>query len=193
MNGNQINSNQFPQIYQSLEIRVPDLGCVMLNTDKIDLAITDNCLYKSNNPERFWINGVSDIFHLTLLYGLIDPNRLFTEHIKAVLEGWNLQEILIDDVGYFESPYKDEDYYCIVLHVRSTPELLEGHNRLELLPHINTFVGYSPHVTVMYIKKDEKIRDMIIEGLKHWRGQKLKINSITYGDIEVRKTTPSDN
>jgi hypothetical protein len=89
-----------------------------------------------------------------------------------------LADVEIDHVSYFDSPYPDEPYYCIVAHIKVTPELLEGHQRLEFLPHINTFAGYKPHMTVAYIRKDqgEGYRDSLIQHLNNaWAGKRMEV------------------
>ena len=144
-----------------------------------------NLLYFANNKERFWIDGwIGDkCLHVTLLYGLLEEARNLAPHIERVLQGWKLENVEIEDIGFFESPYEDEEYYCIIAHVKRTPELLEGHKRLPFLPHINTFAEYNPHLTIAYIKKEEWMRDSIIADLsKVLLGKKLKINpSINLG------------
>lgn len=135
-------------------------------------------LHYSQNKERFWIKGwiAAETPHVTLLYGLLEEGKNFAPHIEQVLKGWKLEEVEVESIGYFESPYPDEKYYCIVAHLKITPELLEGHQRLEFLPHINTFAGYKAHFTIAYIEYDTKIRDEFIHTLSDILvGKKLKI------------------
>lgn len=137
-------------------------------------------LYYTKNPERKWINGwvAGETPHITLLYGLLDNAHNWESYITTVLDGWGLDTVEIDHIGYFESPYEDESYYCLVAHIKVTPELMEGHQRLEFLPHINTFVGYKPHMTIGYINKNERLRDDYLERLNNfWCGKKLKVQS----------------
>jgi len=73
-------------------------------------------------------------------------------------------------------------YYCIVANIKVTEELQDAHNRLEFLPHINTFDSYKPHVTIAYIKKNPVTRKLIIDDLKRKLvGKKLKALKINYG------------
>jgi len=183
---NQLNSHQFEQVYKWLGINLNKLGCVMLDVEplsnmwSIEQEGAGILLYKSPNKERWWIDGwVADKNpHITLLYGLLEEGKNFELHIQEVLKGWNLDEVEIEEIGYFNSPYPDEPYYCIVAYIKVTDELLEGHRRLEFLPHINTFTGYKPHMTIAYIRKDEATRDNLINDFnKLWRGKKLKVKS----------------
>lgn len=180
----QLNSHQFENVYKELSINLDTLGCIMLdlkplsNMYSIEYEGGSVSLYKSNNKDRFWIDGwVADkIPHITLLYGLLESGKNFEKQINQVLEGWKLNEVEIDYIGYFESPYPDEEYYCLVAHIKVSDDLLEGHQRLELLPHINTFTGYKPHMTIAYIRKDENLRDSLIEEFNNlWSGKKLKV------------------
>lgn len=170
MDNVQINANQFPEIYKSLGIKIGDLGCVMLDVDLgeaiagADEFLGDNA-YVSTNQDRWWINGIVGLEtpHMTLLYGLLKPAKEWKQHIDAVLEGWSVENVKIREVGYFESTYEDEQYYCIVAHVKVTPEIMAGRQRLELLPHINTFTDYKSHITLAYIKKDPQVLAAALE------------------------------
>ena len=111
----------------------------------------DDLYYSENFP---WVKGLvlNKNPHITLLYGLLESVKL--EHVETVLKGWNPPKFEIDYYDYFESP-NDEEYYCIIGKIKLTPEILEAHQRLSLLPHINTFFEYKPHLTIAYIKKDK--------------------------------------
>ena len=182
-------------MYEWLGINLSDLGCIMLDLEPLGTpqyfcqdGVTDYdyglSLYNSPDKEKFWIDGYVGLktAHITLLYGLTQPGLSFKPHVDAVLDGWKLDEVEIDHFGYFESPYPDEPYYCIVAHIKPTPELIEGHERLELLPHINTFAGYKPHSTIAYIKRNDEMRDWFIKDLNNaFAGKKMKITGINYG------------
>lgn len=178
----QLNSHDFENVYKKLDINLDKLGCVMLDLKPLGSMAgsvrSKDDLYYSKNPSRKWIKGwvVGEVPHITLLYGLLDNAHNWEDHIRAVLDGWEMDTVEIDNIGYFESPYPDENYYCLVAHIKVTTELMEGHNRLEFLPHINTFVGYKPHMTIGYIRKDEDLRDDYLKRLgDFWNGKKLEI------------------
>lgn len=193
----QLNSHQFEGIYKTLDINLDKLGCVMLDLEplenmwSIELDGAATALYYSKNPDRKWIDGwVCDkVPHITLLYGLLDNAHNWENLIEMALWDWQLEEVEIDHISYFDSPYEDEPYYCIVAHIKVTDELMEGHQRLELLPHINTFTGYKPHMTICYLKKkqdkvqSEQYRDTMIEHFnKCFAGKKLKVkNKVNLG------------
>lgn len=182
----ELSSHQFSEVYKWLGINLNTLGCVMLDVIPLDNMYSIEfdgagvALYYAKDKERDWINGwVADkVAHVTLLYGLLEKGKNYEAHIGKVLEGWKLDSVEIADIGFFDSPYLDEPYYCIIAHIKVTPELMEGHQRLEFLPHINTFSTYKPHMTICYINKEqgEDYRNRLIELFsKMWVGEKLQI------------------
>jgi len=188
----QLNSHMFENVYKDLDINLDKLGCIMLDLKPLDNMYTIEvegagvALYYAKNKERFWIDGwvVGKVAHITLLYGLLQTGIAWKNHVNTVLEGWDLNEAEIDHISYFDSPYSDEDYYCVIAHMKVTPELMEGHQRLEFLPHINTFTGYKPHMTICYLRKDqgEDYRDRMIKWFNElWAGKKLQVTGLNYG------------
>jgi 2'-5' RNA ligase len=180
-----LKAHDFGKVYEALGLNLATLGCVMADLGPIDIEIQTTCRsHFSKNEERFWIKGyVADTNpHVTLLYGLIQKANNYKWHIDQVLEGWKLDEVEIEDFGYFDSPYADEQYYCVVAHIKVTPELLDGHQRLSFLPHINTFPVYTPHITIAYIEKDEKeLTDLLDDLNERYKGKKLKVTNIKLG------------
>lgn len=141
-----------------------ELGAVMLPIK--DVALFDNGrenflepddLYTSPDPKNFWVKGdVTHKAHVTLLYGLLAKAYEIEDTVDAALEGWNrpwrFEEAEID---IFDSPKPEtEPYKCIVAKVNS-PELIEAHQRLSFIPHINTYPEYKPHITLAYVKEDK--------------------------------------
>lgn len=176
----QLNSHQFTPVYHALDIHLDKLGCVMLDLENPDerVGVHERYLYYTANKNRKWIDGwvMGKTPHITLLYGLLENAHIWGNHVRKVLQGWSLKEVEVESVGMFESPYPDEEYYCIVAHIKVTDELMEGHQRLEFLPHINTFTGYKPHMTICYIKKNDVFLANTLEMLnKKMVGQKLKV------------------
>jgi hypothetical protein len=182
------NSNDFRDMYKKLGINQDKLGCIMLNIDKDAIPELPeefkDLLYTSKNKERFWIKGFvgGDEPHCTLLYGLMESGKKNKKYVDKVLGDWKPDAIKVASIGFFDSPYKDDPYYCIVAHLEVTDNLLEGRSRLELLPHINTFPGYKAHVTIAYIEKNDDAKKKII---KHYKdtlvGKKLKVDGLNYG------------
>lgn len=186
MDKKQLNAHEFEEIYNNLKINLDTLGCVMLDIKPIENVDIDKAyLYYAKDKKKFWIDGltVDKGGHITLLYGLLKSATLWKDYIKKVLKGWSIASVKIEDVGFFESPYKDEPYYCIVAFVEMTDKLLEGHDRLEFLPHINTYVGYKPHITLAYVKKDDNVKNLVIKQFRSLlKGKNIKLKEeINFG------------
>lgn len=189
----EVKAHNYKEIYEMLGYNLSKLGCLMLDTDPVITnyyqIMQDGITayfpeYKAKNKERFWIDGyVGDKTpHLTLFYGFLQEAGCYKWHIEKLLHGTNIENVKIEDVSFFESPYEDEPYYCIVAKVEKTPELLEAHNKMTLLPNIQTFPDYKPHITIAYIIKDEAIRDDFIKHLKkELIGKTLKVIGLNYG------------
>jgi 2'-5' RNA ligase len=184
----QLNSHDFEEIYKTFNINLDKLGCVMLDVEPLKNMYSiafdgaETALYYAKNKERKWIDGwvAGKVAHITLLYGLLENAHNLSPEIMTVLDGWKMKTVEIDHISYFDSPYEDEPYYCIVAHIKVTDELMEGHQRLEFLPHINTFTGYKPHMTICYLDKaqGEQYRDDLIEYFNEcWASKKLKVKS----------------
>lgn len=182
----ELNSNQFPDVYTALGIDLTKLGVVMLDVDPF--PVTEHVvggerdLYESIHPDHFWIQGAvaERSAHATLLYGLLEKGLTWKALIDIVLSGWTPPPLKVASIGSFESTFSDEPYSCIVAHIEPTPELVEGHKRLSLLPHVNTFTDYSPHITLAYVKTDA--RDRWLKELGDFiTGTNLTVNKINYG------------
>lgn len=187
-----ISSQKYKEVYEWLGIDLDSLGCVMLDVEKIpnpDPKNSDKYLYNSKNKERFWINGwvASETAHVTLLYGLLSKAYVIEDHVWQVLDNWWIDDVEIESVGYFDSNYKDDDkdYYCIIAHIKPTKALVEAHQRLQFLPHINTFAEYKPHITLAYIKRDEALRDKLLGKYNLlYAGEKLATTELNLGKRE---------
>lgn len=177
-------AHDYPQVYKDLGYDLSKLGCIMLDLEPLEFIVDEQSLYYAKDPTRFWIDGAvaEKTPHVTLLYGLLRSGLEMQKHIDTVLDGTIPNSVEIDHIGYFDSPYDDEDYYCIVAHLKITDELAECNERLKYLPHINTFPGYKAHFTLAYIKKDEAYRDLLITNLTDsFVGRELKAGAINYG------------
>lgn len=166
-----LNSRQFPGVYKDLRVDLSKLGCIMLDLDPISVTSLvpdgEDDLFFSNDPQYPYAVGAvaEQVAHLTLLYGLMESGPHWRSQVDAVLEGWTPGPVVIDSVGFFPPSDQKEDYWVIVGHVQPTDNLIEGHQRLQLLPHIDTFPAYRPHVTLAYIKGGEARKDKWIAAL----------------------------
>ena len=151
------NSYDIADIYDTLNIETKKLYCVMLGVSfsKKTLSRLESLLSQTESyvdKEKSWING--EVYkkhpHVTLLYGLLEGTKL--THVKKVLKGYIAPKIEIEKLDYFPDNSGKDRYMTIIAKVKVTPELLSIHQQLSLLPHINTFKVYQPHITLGYIK-----------------------------------------
>lgn len=185
----QLSAHLFKPVYQDLGYDLSKLGCIMYSLDSAELekevskVVTDKDAYFTESPDRFWINGiVANKAHVTILYGLLRSGNEMKKHVDTMIGGLDIKNVEVDYVSVFDSPYEDESYYCIVAHLKITPELQEAHDRLTFLPHINTFPGYKAHCTLAYIKPNNRRKIEIIGELDTaLKGKKLAITGIDYG------------
>lgn len=180
-----LSAHQFKDMYQDLGISLDTLGCIMLDLEPLEFKVNEDALYYAKDKKRFWIDGnvASKTPHVTLLYGLMRSGPELKKHVDTVLEGHIPSEVTIDHVDFFDTPPNtDEAYYAIIAHLKITDDLQGAHDRLQFLPHIDTFPGYKAHFTLCYVKKNERTRDQLIEELnKHYKGKTIKAGKINYG------------
>lgn len=134
-----------------LGIDTDNLGCVMIRTRPIlypDKIIPDSFWYK--DPEKPDSYGKEDQPHVTLLYGLLTPAYEQEENVSAVLGDWYAPTYArVTQFITFES----EKYDAVVGTLYSPREFVDANQRLSKLPHIDTFLPYTPHVTIGYVLK----------------------------------------
>ncbi len=181
-----INANDYKDVYTELGIKLDELGCIMLDTVplKVSDLIEEDELYFRQSAGRFWINGIvsEDVPHVTLLFGLMQSGQQWKPYVDKVLEGWSMSTVTIDRVDFFESPYDDEAYFCLVAHLKMTPEFIEANSRLRFLPHIDTYPEYRAHISLAYIKKDEQLRDKLLRELNgRFAGKQVQTKDLNYG------------
>lgn len=180
----QISAHQFKQVYQDLGYDLAKLGCIMLDTEPIDVGgvFKEDDLYYAKDKAKFWIDGVvcDKTPHVTLLYGLLRSGLEMKKHVGAVLHDFNFTDVTIENVGYFDSPYEDEPYVCLVAHLLITDQLRLANEHLKFLPHINTFPGFKAHITIAYVKPEtapqylKQLQDALT-------GKIIKTKAINYG------------
>jgi hypothetical protein len=167
---------------KEMGIDVAKLGCVMLDVEKLDTAgvVPAEWAYTSPNPDHWWIKGLEVGDHITLLYGLLSNANAIRVAVDEVLDGWEPEHLSIESVGSFPSTLADEPYSCIIGHVSVTPALLDAHARLSLLPHIDTFWEYRPHVTLGYVKRRHE-QDAVERFGERYASYALRPVGLNYG------------
>lgn len=156
------NAHKFADIYERLGIDLRDLGCLMIDTENPVMGEVDpDSQYKSPDPKKFWVNGLLDNWHATVRYGFL--NGVTADDVDRVITGLDIpSEVYPYDTEVFPSPYADEPYECLVALVRH-PALYDLNTALSVLPNVNTFPVYKPHVTIGYFKKGAA-KDVMLRG-----------------------------
>jgi hypothetical protein len=120
----QLSAHKFKDMYEDLGISLDTLGCIMLDLEPLTFDVPESALYYAKDKKRFWIDGnvAGKTPHVTLLYGLMRSGPELKKHVDTVLEDSIPKEVTIDHIGFFDTPPNiDEDYYCIVAHLKITP------------------------------------------------------------------------
>ena len=181
----ELSSSQFPEVYAKLGIDTSDLGCIMLNLSTIpvtDMVVdSDESLYFSQFQEFVQGSPAEVKPHITVLYGLLQHGSEIKDLVNAVLDDWDYPtHVNVESIGVFPGTEEDgTEYSCIVAHIAVTDELLEGNKRLRLLPHIDTFPDYKPHMTLAYVKAEATSE--WVESLQTLVGQGIQVHGINYG------------
>lgn len=178
---NQISSRDFPELYDGMDIDTDNLGCIMLDLEPMKVMEymkgSENDLFE--NPK--WDQGAipaETTPHVTLLYGLLENGNVWKDKVDTLLKGWGPESATINHVGFFDTP----DSYAVVAHLEKNSELVDGHERLTLLPHVNTFSEYQPHMTLAYVKKSADVANWVNVLGKVYNGMTVKAAGINYGD-----------
>lgn len=178
----QIKATDYPDVYSELGIDTGRLGCIMAQVDPISISdfVHDDDYFYSETQSYVKGNVSEDVPHVTLLYGLMRSGHELSRHVDAVLAGFTLDDVTIDKVDFFYG--LNNEYITIVALVDVTDNLKEAHARLSLLPHIDTFGEYHPHITLAYVKNDSDWKQMISNLGQRYNGTPVKTIGLDYGD-----------
>src|SRR4051794_28292024 len=101
----QVSSRNFREVYENLGIDTNKLGCIMVDTEPIEVStlIDPEDLY--HDPDDEFAQGIvsEDKPHVTLLYGLISSGPANRKNVDAVLSDWKLDSVQIVSVTAFEA------------------------------------------------------------------------------------------
>ncbi len=187
----QVSSQDFPGLYDGTGVDPSDMGCIMLDTELLDVQSHVEDAANDLVVKEGWGDGAvaESEAHVTLLYGLLENGNIWKDKVDTVLDGWSADSVTIEEVGYFDLG----ESFAIVAHIEKSPELIDGHERLTLLPHIQTFSEYKPHLTLAYVKHDQATADKWVAALgAQYNGKTLKTTGINYGDLPDGDGVPKE-
>jgi hypothetical protein len=178
-------ASNFPQVYQDLGIDTGRLGCIMADTEPIVVhdVIPEDALYYADPDRHQWIQGIvsEKVPHVTLLYGLMRSGPELQKHVDAVLDGVVLDRVTIERVEFFYSNDPGENYVTLVAGLQVSDALADANARLRLLPHIDTFPQYKPHITLAYVKNTSDWTTYISPLEDKLKGIEVRITGLNYG------------
>lgn len=179
------NAHEFAGLHEELGIDLNKLGCLMLETENpLTQIVRDDISYASKHPDRFWIKGLQTDWHVTIRYGFMPNVR--QRHVEQVLQSVEIPKMLkVSHLEVFGSPFPDEPYKCIVARVED--EALNDINaQLSVLPNVNTYVEYKPHVTIGYFRA-EAITDSFLEQMERILRHDVATGNLDYGHILTKE------
>lgn len=180
-----VTARDFPEVYEDLGIDTGLLGCVMIDTEPIKVSdiISRDDLYFADPELHSYTQGVvsETVPHTTILYGLMRTGLELKKHVDRLLEGWEPGEIIIDKIDFFYGKDEQNSYITIIALLKITDELKDGNGRLRLLPHIDTFQEYNPHITLAYVKDSSGWQEYINLLNEKYGGKTIQAKNINYG------------
>lgn len=187
---NQIAARDIPDLYDGMGIDFDKIGCIMMNTEKMPvLQYIENGINDVNTDgDHTGVVGETEA-HVTLLYGLLENGHIWKEKVDKVLEGWELPTVTVERVSYFDLG----DKYAVVALLEKSDELIDGHQRLTLLPHINTFSEYHPHITLVYLNKEADVQKWVKKLGKRYDGVVVATTGLNYGDLPEEEANDSNS
>jgi 2'-5' RNA ligase len=184
------NSHEVPEVYAASGIELNKLGCVMLDVELLPITRAlgpelAKSLFWHPDPAKWWIKGpVGETkAHITLLYGLVKQlfrsDDAYFRAIETVLTGWEAPKAVMMHRIVAWTPPDGEPYRTIVAEITIDPALLEAHQRLSFLPHVDTFPAYTAHVTLAYVKAD--VADRVVQVLSEAFDPWIATRELDYG------------
>lgn len=193
------DKNQFvgrEQMLASIGVDVKTLGYVGLTFDplavreQLDMQscgvriIERDYVHAPAGDYRTWVAGpvAEKSAHVTAKYGLLTP-AYEQQQIVNDLIGWP-RAMTVDVVGIevFPSPYDDLPYGCLVARLGGD-ELREMNAALSVLPHVDSFAEYKPHLTLAYLRPEIATYAGIPEAQYWLQGKQLQVTGIDYGKV----------
>jgi hypothetical protein len=173
-------------VYEALGIDIARLGCIMLETSPVVVSdvIAEQDLYQTDSAEDPYYQPISSepAAHVTLLHGLMRPGPEIRRHVDAMLSGWQPDDPKIAKINHWPGQETGGEYVSILAMLTVTDNLLEANARLRLLPHIDLYGTYQPHITLAHVKSESGWLDYINRLHARYVDTTVASRTISYGD-----------
>lgn len=161
---------------------LPSLKAVMLKTENIRISdyrdAPDDLFYGEGYDLRYCQGAVGEkTAHLTLHQGILPnvPDSL----IDTILGEYDVPEVRISHVSGWPSP---NGFTTVVANICDDDgQLLELHNRLRWLPHIDAFPTFMPHITLAFVRDSAPLQSWLA-ALNELSNKKLKVSGRFTGE-----------
>lgn len=169
-------------VLKALGYDLASLTPVMLKTDNIRVSDYKNrpedLFYGESYDLRYVQGAVAEATaHVTLHQGLLPG--IPADIIDTVLGDYDISEVRISNIGGWPSA---DGFTTVVAHLCDYDgKLLELHNRLRTLPHIDSFPEFKPHVTLAFVR-DGACMPSWLNALNALSGKTLQVSGRFYGD-----------
>jgi hypothetical protein len=149
----------FPRIASKYVLN-KKMGCVMLNTSS-PADIKDAGGYELlrqneyHDPRTPYVNGLTSEYHITVKYGILN-NLVTKQDVEAVAERFWLDNHVMGKKLEIKgiTMFKNSPEYDVVVATIDPPRwLCAFHEQMLILPGVETFPEYNPHITLGYFHK----------------------------------------
>lgn len=184
------------QLLATVGVDVKRLGYVGLTFDSLAVReeldmqrwgvriIERDYVHAPEGDYRSWVAGpvAESGAHVTAKYGLLTPAYEMKDVINELI-GWPREiTVEIEDIEVFPSPYADLQYGCLVARLGGD-QLREMNAALSVLPHVDSFTEYKPHLTIAYLTPDVASYAGVPEATSWLVGTQLAVTGIDYGSV----------
>ncbi len=147
-------------------------------------VLSEDYVYAPEGDFRHWVQGpVAEVSpHVTAKYGLLTPSHQRKAVIDELVGDLSDATVTVTDIEVFQSFYDDLPYGCLVARVGG--EWLEEINaELSILPHVDSFPSFKPHITLAYLKPAVAHYCAVPLAADWLVGRELPITGIDYGKV----------
>jgi 2'-5' RNA ligase len=180
-----MTNDEIKDMYLEMGIDLNELGCIMLEVEKLTVSdvVPEEELYFSGSAK--FAQGIVCEWkepHVTLLFGLMQKGQTWRKYVDMLIEDIDLTKIKINEVITFDNVMDGDEVSIYVGEVEPTEELIKANAELRRLSHIDTFVDYKPHITLFYAKRNDEIKqDLLNELNERFAGKSISTGGLDYG------------